>query len=87
LKILPCLGKNNISKQPKFQVLTNIFHRITIKETIKIKMSINSSKMAKIFRTLNRKKRNSKYNKKISCHFLFEQKCLVENVVYNILIL
>jgi hypothetical protein len=30
----------------------------------KIKMSINSSKMAEIFQTLNRKEENSKYNKK-----------------------
>jgi len=49
-------------------------------------MSINNSKMANIFRTLNRKKQNSKYNKRGLLSFLFEAILLVENVVGNYLI-
>jgi len=36
LKILPCLGKANISKQPKFQFFMNVFNHITTKKTPKI---------------------------------------------------
>jgi hypothetical protein len=87
LKILPCLGKNNISKQPKFQVFTNVFNRIATKKTPKIKMSINGSKMAKIFQTLTVWNKIQNTIKKISYHFSFEAIFLVENVVRNYLIL
>jgi hypothetical protein len=70
---LPCLGKDNTSQQPKFQIVTYVFNRITTKKTPKIKMSINSSKIAKIFQTLIRKKQNLKYNKKDFYHFLLKQ--------------
>jgi len=45
--------------------------------------------MAKIFRNINRKEQNLKYNKKglFSRHFSFEAIFLIENIVRNYLIL